>query len=80
MAGCAEGGTPPLPGWKLTNTDAASHFAPLCAQAHSEFRQAEALLEECEREIVKDGLVGVGAGAAIIGAIAAVAAVALSKR
>jgi hypothetical protein len=38
------------------------------------------LLEECEREIVKDGLVGVGAGAAIIGAIAAVAAVALSKR
>lgn len=49
-------------------------------QVYPEFRQAETLLEHCEKEIVKDGLIGVGAGAAVIGVVAAVAAAALSKR
>ncbi|KAI7839107.1 hypothetical protein COHA_007112 [Chlorella ohadii] len=48
-------------------------------QVHPEFRQAETLLEACEHEIVKDGLVGVGAGAAIA-AVAAIAIAALSRR
>lgn len=48
-------------------------------QVHPEFRQAESLLEACEHEIVKDGLVGVGAGAAIA-AVAAIAIAALSRR
>ncbi len=50
-----------------------------CLQVHPEFRQAETLLEACEHEIVKDGLVGVGAGAAIA-AVAAIAIAALSRR
>ncbi|EFN52415.1 hypothetical protein CHLNCDRAFT_138900 [Chlorella variabilis] len=48
-------------------------------QVHPEFRQAEGLLEACDREIVKDGLVGVGAGAAILGAVAAIAVAAMRK-
>ena len=47
---------------------------------HPDFRQAETLLEACEREIVKDGLVGVGAGVAVLGVVAAIAAAALKKR
>ncbi|GAB4815273.1 hypothetical protein N2152v2_002319 [Parachlorella kessleri] len=49
-------------------------------EVYPEFRQAEALLEACEKEIVTDGLIGVGAGAAVIGIVAAVAAAALSRR
>ena len=52
---------------------------PACPQVHPEFRQAEGLLEACDREIVKDGLVGVGAGAAILGAVAAIAVAAMRK-
>ena len=47
-------------------------------QVHPEFRQAETLLEACEHEIVKDGLVGVGAGAAIL-AVATIAIAALRR-
>jgi hypothetical protein len=45
-----------------------------------DFRQADALLDACEAEVVHDGLVGVGAGAAILGVVAAVAVAALKKR
>ena len=48
-------------------------------QVHPEFRQAQSLLDACDREIIKDGLVGVGAGAAIA-AVAAIAIAALSRR
>jgi hypothetical protein len=48
-------------------------------QVYPEFRQAEALLEHCEHEIVKDGLIGVGAGAAVVGLVTALA-VALAKK
>ena len=46
---------------------------------HPEFRQAEALLEACDKEILRDGMVGLGAGAAIIGAVAAIAVAAMRK-
>lgn len=49
-------------------------------EEHPDFRQAETLLEACEREIVKDGLVGVGAGVAVLGVVAAIAAAALKKK
>jgi len=45
-----------------------------------DFRQAESLLDAVESEIVKDGMVGVGIGAAIVGVIAAVAVGAMRKR
>ncbi len=48
-------------------------------QAHPEFRQAEALLEACDKEIMRDGLVGLGAGAAIVGGIAAIAIAAMRR-
>ena len=48
-------------------------------ETNPDFRQAANLLEAAEKEIIKDGLVGVGAGAAIVGAIAAVV-VALAKK
>ena len=44
-----------------------------------DFRQAETLLEACDREVLKDGLVGVGAGAALLGAVAAIAVAAMRK-
>jgi hypothetical protein len=55
--------------------------APYCPapQVYPEFRQAEALLEACDREIIKDGLVGVGAGLSILGAVAAIAVAAMRK-
>lgn len=45
-----------------------------------EFRQAESLLDACETEIVKDGLIGVGAGAAALGIVTAIAVAALKRR
>lgn len=56
-------------------------YAVHCAapQAHPEFRQAESLLEACDKEILKDGLVGLGAGAAIVGGIAAIAIAAMRR-
>ncbi|KAL4424719.1 hypothetical protein ABPG77_000062 [Micractinium sp. CCAP 211/92] len=48
-------------------------------EAHPEFRQAEALLEACDKEIMRDGLVGLGAGAAIVGGIAAIAIAAMRR-
>lgn len=56
-----------------------SRFAPCRPQVHPEFRQAEALLEACDKEILKDGLVGLGAGAAIVGGIAAIAIAAMRR-
>ena len=49
-------------------------------EVHPDFRQADSLLEACESEIIKDGLVGVGAGAAILGVVGAIAVAALRKR
>jgi mitochondrial fission 1 protein len=43
-------------------------------------RQAEALLEKLEDELVKDGLLGLGAGALVVGVVAAIAAMAAKKR
>lgn len=40
---------------------------------HPDFRQAETLLEHVENQIVKDGLIGIGAGAAIIGVVGTIA-------
>jgi fission 1 protein len=48
--------------------------------AWPDFRQAAALLEAVEGELVRDGLVGVGAGAALLGAVAAVAIGAMRRR
>ncbi|KAI3430291.1 hypothetical protein D9Q98_004887 [Chlorella vulgaris] len=48
-------------------------------QVHPEFRQAGSLLEVCDKEVLKDGMVGLGAGAAILGAVAAVAVAAMRK-
>lgn len=45
-----------------------------------EFRQARQLEELVEAEIVKDGLVGVGAGVAILGVIGAIAIAAAKGR
>jgi fission 1 protein len=42
-------------------------------EAYPDFRQADALLEHVENEVVKDGLIGIGAGAAIIGVLGTVA-------
>jgi hypothetical protein len=45
-----------------------------------EFRQAQTLLEACEKEILKDGMVGLGAGAAIVaGVVAGIAMAAMRK-
>jgi fission 1 protein len=41
--------------------------------AYPDFRQAESLLEHVEDQVVKDGLVGLGAGAAILGVLGTVA-------
>jgi hypothetical protein len=38
------------------------------------------LLDAVEHEIVKDGLIGVGAGAAILGIVASIAIAAMKKR
>lgn len=46
---------------------------------YPDFRQAQTLLDAVEQEVVKDGLIGLGAGAAIIGIVAGIA-VAASKR
>lgn len=46
---------------------------------YPDFRQAESLLESCEEQIVIDGIVGVGAGAAIIGIVAGMAIALLKK-
>lgn len=45
-----------------------------------EFRQAESLLETVENEIVKEGLIGVGVGAAVVGVLGALAVSAMRKR
>ena len=47
---------------------------------YPDFRQAESLLESVEHEVVVDGLVGVGAGAAIIGVVAGIAVALLKKK
>lgn len=49
-------------------------------QEYPDFRQAESLLEHVESDIVRDGLVGVGVGAAVIGVIGAIAVSVLKKR
>jgi hypothetical protein len=51
----------------------------LLLQVHPEFRQAGSLLEVCDKEVLKDGIVGLGAGAAILGAVAAIAVAAMRK-
>ncbi len=43
---------------------------------YPEFRQAEALADACDKEVIKDGLVGLGAGAAIIAVVGIIAGVA----
>eukprot|EP00887_Chlorella_sp_A99_P000365 scaffold13.g365.t1 len=48
-------------------------------EEYPEFRQAQSLLEMCEKDIITDGLVGVGVGTAIVGVAAAVV-MALAKR
>ena len=48
-------------------------------EEYPEFRQADSLLDSCEHEIVKDGLVGVGAGAAILGIVAGIAVAAMRR-
>jgi len=42
-------------------------------ESHPDFRQAETLLDHVENEIVKEGLIGIGAGAAIIGVVGTIA-------
>lgn len=49
-------------------------------ELYPEFRQAESLLDSVESELVKDGLVGLGAGAVVVGAIAAIAALSSGRR
>jgi len=49
-------------------------------EQYPDFRQAQALLDAVEHEIVKDGLIGVGAGAAIIGIVASIAVAAMKKK
>ncbi len=49
-------------------------------EEYPDFRQAQALLDAVEHEIVKDGLIGVGAGAAILGIVASIAVAAMKKR
>lgn len=49
-------------------------------QGNPEFRQAGSLLKSVDEDIVRDGLVGVGAGAALIGVIGAITYAALRKR
>lgn len=49
-------------------------------QMHPEFRQAESLLDAVNSAIAREGLIGVGAGAAILGVVGAIAIAALSKR
>ena len=46
-------------------------------ESYPDFRQAESLLGYVENELVKEGLVGLGAGAAIIGVLGAVTMAAL---
>lgn len=48
-------------------------------ERHPDFRQAETLLDHVENEIVKEGLIGIGAGAAVIGVVGAIA-LAMSKK
>jgi fission 1 protein len=48
-------------------------------ESYPDFRQAESLLEYVENELVKEGLIGLGAGAAIIGVLGAVTVAALSS-
>lgn len=49
-------------------------------EEHPDFRQAAALLDATEAEIVKDGLIGVGAGAAVLGVVGAIVFAAMKKR
>jgi hypothetical protein len=49
-------------------------------QAHPDFRQAQTLLDAAESEVIKDGLVGVGAGAAVLGAVIGIVAAVARKR
>ena len=42
-------------------------------ESHPDFRQAETLLDYVENEIVKEGLIGIGAGAAILGVVGTIA-------
>ena len=47
-------------------------------RVNPDFRQAESLLEHVENELVKEGLIGIGAGAAILGVVGAIAVASLS--
>lgn len=64
--------------WHILDTH--PHPRSTRPQASPEFRQASALLTAVEADIVKDGLVGVGAGAALLGVIGAIAYAAMRKR
>ena len=57
-----------------------AHANPPRPQAHPDFRQASALLENAESEVIKDGLVGVTAGAAVLGAVIGIVAAVARKR
>lgn len=48
-------------------------------QTYPDFRQAQSLLEGVESDIVKDGLIGVGAGATIAVAVGAILYAALKR-
>lgn len=48
-------------------------------EKYPNFRQAATLLDDVEKEVIKDGLIGAGVGVAIIGAISAIAISALKK-
>lgn len=47
---------------------------------YPDFRQAQTLLDAVEQEVVKDGLIGLGAGAAIVGLVAGIAVAASRRR
>ncbi|KAI8113245.1 hypothetical protein M9435_003249 [Picochlorum sp. BPE23] len=47
-------------------------------KVNPDFRQAESLLEHVENELVKEGLIGIGAGAAILGVVGAIAVASMS--
>lgn len=49
-------------------------------ESHPDFRQAETLLDYVENEIVKEGIIGIGAGAAILGVVGTIAIALASGR
>lgn len=66
--------------YRLKNNLEARETLKSLLEEFPEFRQAESLLETVENEIVKEGLIGVGVGAAVVGVVGALAVSALRKR